>query len=141
LTSQSNSCICEAFYELKILQDLLQNSQTKFFGNLLAKIVGTDTIPFLLTTTKGDLLTKSGMKEGFETNYFRIEFVDLEKCYVTISLLRPIDIEGNVTTVPCDVIRLEKTSICTIINTSNICAIQTLEPKMLTRKVIIEPKW
>ncbi|MCZ8534533.1 CotY/CotZ family spore coat protein [Psychrobacillus psychrodurans] len=141
MSSESCNYICEAFYELKLLQDFLQDSQTKFFGNLLAKIVGTDTIPFLLTTTKGDLLTISSVQEGFETNYFRIELVDLEKCCVTISLLRPIDIEGNVSNAPCDVVRLEKTSICRVIDTDIICAIQTLETKMLTRKIIIEPKW
>lgn len=141
MSSERCNYICEAFYELKLLQDFLQDSQTKFFGNLLAKIVGTDTIPFLLTTTKGDLLTISSVQEGFETNYFRIELVDLEKCCVTISLLRPIDIEGNVSNAPCDVVRLEKTSICRVIDTNFICAIQTLETKMLTRKIIIEPKW
>lgn len=138
---KSTHCICDALLELKILQDLLQNSQTKFFGSLLAKIVGTDTIPFLLVTQKGDLLSLHSAMEGIETNYFRIESVDLENSSATLSLLRPLDIEGNLTTSPCDVVRLEKTSICKTVDVTCICAIQPLDTEMLKRKIIIEPKW
>lgn len=139
--TKSTHCICEALFELKILQDLLQNSQTKFFGSLLAKIVGTDTIPFLLVTQKGDHLSLHSVMDGIETIYFRIESVDLENCCATISLLRPLDIEGNQTTAPCDVVRLEKTSICKVVDVTCICAIQPLDTEMLKRKIIIEPKW
>ncbi|SDN62703.1 Spore coat protein Z [Psychrobacillus sp. OK028] len=137
----SNHCICEALFELKILQDLLQNSQTKFFGNLLAKIVGTDTIPFLLVTQNGEFLSLHSVMEGIETKFFRIESVDLDNCCATISLLRPLDIEGSLTNSPCDVVKLEKTSICKVVDVSCICAIQPLDTEMLKRKIIIEPKW
>jgi spore coat protein Z len=48
--------ICEALIELKSLQDFLMNSSTKYFGPLLSKIAGVDTIPFLLLKKNG-LLT------------------------------------------------------------------------------------
>ena len=79
--------------------------------------------------------------EGIETNYFRIESVDLENGCATISLLRPLDIEGNLTNALCDVVRLEKTSICKVVDITCICAIQPVDTEMLKRKIIIEPKW
>ncbi|MFJ5771902.1 CotY/CotZ family spore coat protein [Psychrobacillus sp. NPDC093180] len=138
---KSNQCICDALCELKLLQDLLNNSQTKFFGRLLAKIAGTDTIPLLLITKTGDPLSFSSTEECFETIYFRIESIDKERCCTTISLLRPLDIEGNYSNSFCDLVRLEKTSICKNVDLSRICAIQLLETELLTRKIIIEPKW
>ena len=137
----SEHCVCEALFELKTLQDLIQESKTKFFGSLLAKIVGTDTIPFLLVTQKGDFLNLQSIMEGISTSYFRIETVDVEDCCATISLLRPLDIEGEQTNSFCDVVKLERTSICKVIDITCICAIQPLDTEMLKRKIIIEPKW
>lgn len=138
---KSNHCLCDALYELKLLQDLLKNSQTKFFGSLLSKIARTDTIPFLLITKKGDPLRFKSTEECFETCYFRIESIDKETCCATISLLRPLDIEGNYSNSFSNLVRLEKTSICKNVDLSLICAIQPLETELLTRKIIIEPKW
>ena len=45
--------ICEALINLKELQDFIVNNSTPYFGNLLSKIVGADTIPFLLHTENG----------------------------------------------------------------------------------------
>ncbi|WP_391206836.1 CotY/CotZ family spore coat protein [Psychrobacillus sp. L4] len=138
---KSEHCLCEALYELKSFQDLLKDSQTKFYGHLLAKIIGTDTIPFFLITKTGDPLSLIDTDESFETNYFRIESIDREKCCTTISLLRPLDIEGNLSNSLCDVVRLEKTSTCKVVDLSCVCAIQPLDTELLTRKIIIEPKW
>lgn len=138
---KNNHSLCEALFELKSLQDLLTDTSTKYFGRLLAKIVGTDTIPFLLIINTGDPLRFANIDECFETSFFRIESIDREMCCITISLLRPLDIEGNLTTSLCDVVRLEKTSIKKVVNLSCICAVQPLDTKLLTRKIIIEPKW
>ncbi|MBU8879956.1 hypothetical protein BGM26_13305 [Bacillus sp. FJAT-29790] len=140
--------LCDALFELKSLQDSLMNSSTKYFGKLLRKIVGVDTIPFFLLTKKGllshvgtDINHKNGKEEFFTTNYFRIESIDQEKCRATISLLRPINIHGDPAHSLSDVIRLKKTSACIEIELLNICAIQTLDTELLKRKIIIEPKW
>lgn len=138
---ESNHGLCDALYELKLFQDLLENSRTKFFGRLIGKIAGTDTIPFLLISKNGDPLSFSNRDECFETSYFRIESIARDTCCSTISLLRPLDIEGNFTNSFCDVVRLEKTSICKTVDLSRICAIQLLDTELLTRKIIIEPKW
>lgn len=138
---RGNDCLCEALYELKLFQDLIKDSQTKYYGQLLAKIVGTDTLPFFLITKKGDPLSFSDTNECFETSYFRIESIDKEECCATISLLRPLDIEGYLSNSLCDVVRLERTSTCKVVDLTRFCAIQLLETELLTRKVIIEPKW
>ncbi|QFG01068.1 hypothetical protein PB01_01870 [Psychrobacillus glaciei] len=138
---ESEHVLCGALVELKSFQDLLKDSPTKYFGNLLAKIVGTDTIPFFLITKTGDLLSLIDTDECFETNYFRVESIDREKCCTTISLLRPLDIEGNLCNSLCDVVRLEKSPTCKVVDLSSVCAIQPLDTKLLTRKIIIEPKW
>ena len=124
-----------------MFQDLLGNSRTKFYGRLFGKIAGTDTIPLLLISKNGEPLSFINTDECFETSYFRIESIDRDICCTTISLLRPLDIEGNFTNSFCDVVRLEKTSICKTVDLSRICAIQLLDTELLTRKIIIEPKW
>jgi len=77
----------------------------------------------------------------FETEYFRIEAVDIERCRGTVSLLRAYDYEGKDTNLIADVVRLEKTATEKSIELSGISAIQLLKPDMLKGKIIIEPKW
>lgn len=140
--------ICEALINLKELQDFIVNNSTPYFGNLLARIVGADTIPFLLHTENGlfELMSfhhnKSHIeKECFVTSFFRIESIDREACCATISLLIPIDIHGDVTNSICDVMILRKTSTCRELDLSCFCAIQALDTDLLKRQIIIEPKW
>lgn len=140
--------ICNALIHLKKLQDFIMDHSTPYFGNLLSRIVGADTIPFLLHTESGLLEVMGshynnchGEKECFITSFFRVESIDEEKCCATISLLLPIDIHGKVTNSICDVMILRKTSTCRVIDLSCFCAIQALDTEFLKRKIIIEPKW
>ena len=142
------NCICEALLELKSLQDFLTNNSTKYFGKLLVKLVGTDTIPFILLT-KNRLFTHTHIeindhakKRGcFETNYFRIESIDKERCYATLSLLRPLDIISEHPSKIDEVVKLVKTDIFVEVDLARIYAIQPLDTDLLKRKIIIEPKW
>jgi Spore coat protein Z len=146
-TEDSKECLYGALQELKSLQDYLAHSSTKYFGKLLARLVGVDTIPFSLLTKKGflslkgiDINERMGREESFTTNYFRIESVDQDSCCVTVSLLRPFDVYGNDAYSVCEVMKLEKTSAYVELGLSDICAIQPLEVELLKRKIIIEPK-
>ncbi|MGE8205259.1 CotY/CotZ family spore coat protein [Heyndrickxia sp. NPDC080065] len=140
--------ICEALLELKMIQDLLTNSKTKYFGKLLSHLVGVDTIPIFLYTNDG-LFSQMGVyrdnqtdKENrFTSNYFRIESIDNDKFYASLSILCPLDIHGDVTQIHNDVMKLIKTNTCTEVDLSCIRAIQTLNLDLLKRKIIIEPKW
>lgn len=144
---ESNEHLCEVFHELKSLQDYLVNSTTKYFGKILTKLVGVDTIPFYLLTKKG-LLTlsgidrneKTGKEEKFKTHYFRIESIDEETCSISVSLLRPFDVYGNDAYSVCEVMKLKKTPACEQVELSDIFGIQLVEVELLKRKIIIEPK-
>lgn len=142
------NCLCEALFELKTLQDLLNHSSTKFFGPLLSKIAGVDTIPFFLIKKDGLLSHKfmdtnenTGEQECFESTFFRLESIDKEKCSAVLSILRPLDVKGEITNSLCEVMKLTKTSKCIEINVSSVCAIQLLDTELLKRKIIVEPKW
>jgi hypothetical protein len=133
--------ICEALYELKIFQDILTDYPNKYFGNLLSKIIDINTIPFYLITKNGVHMSQFDMEEGFETSYFRIESVDRTTGLAVISLLRPLDMEGNITNSRGHVFRLEKTDKTKTIDVSLISAVQPLNIELLKRNIIIEPKW
>ncbi|MEK4229080.1 hypothetical protein [Solibacillus sp. FSL H8-0538] len=139
--SGSKQFLCESLCEIKELQDLIINFHSKYYGQLLVKIVGTDTIPFFLLTNNGVHLSLIDPVQQFETKYFRIESIDRELCRVTVSLLRSFDFEGNDTTSIADVVRLERTSTIKTVELTSILAIQLLNPNLLKRKIIIEPKW
>ncbi len=96
---------------------------------------------FFLITHSGAHLSLLDTVKQFETEFFRIEAVDRERCRGTVSLLRAFDYEGNDTNSIADVVRLEKTSTKKSIELSGISAIQLLKPDMLKGKFIIEPKW
>ncbi|KMY32771.1 hypothetical protein ACZ11_11825 [Lysinibacillus xylanilyticus] len=133
--------LCEALYDIKTLQDIIKDFHSKYFGQLLMKIVGNDTIPFFLITHDGTHLRLMDTVKQFETEFFRIEAIDREHCRGTVSLLRAYDYEGNDTNLTAEVVRLERTSSEKSIELSGISAIQLLKPDMLKRKFIIEPKW
>lgn len=145
--NEHKHCLCEALIELQTLQDFLSNSSTKYFGKILAKVAGTDTIPFLLITKdgllelKGRLINDNNEDESFTTTFFRIEKIDKERCCAILSLLYPFNMEGEKSLGLCDVIKLTKTSILIEIELNAICAIQPLDTELLKRKIIIEPKW
>ncbi|WP_397538255.1 CotY/CotZ family spore coat protein [Rummeliibacillus pycnus] len=134
-------CLCEALLELKKLQDMITNLQTKYYGELLLKLVGTDTIPFFLITNNGCHFRFIDTDKQFETEYFRIESIDRELCCATVSLLRALDFEGHDTFSICDVVKLEKTRTKRSIDLECISGIQLLSPDLLIRKILCEPKW
>ncbi|MFJ7734067.1 hypothetical protein ACIQXF_19590 [Lysinibacillus sp. NPDC097231] len=136
-----NHFLCEALHDIKELQDVMKDFHSKYFGQLLVKIVGSDTIPFFLITHDGTHLKLMDTIKQFETEFFRIEAIDREHCRGTVSLLRAYDYEGHDTNLIADVVRLERTSTKKSIELCGISAIQLLKPDMLKGKFIIEPKW
>lgn len=133
--------VCDALCELKTLQDSIRDFHSKYFGQLLLKIVGSDTIPFFLIMNNGVHLRLLDKEKKIETVHFRIESVDRDYCRATVSLLRALDYEGKDTNMMADVVRLERTSIKKTIELSNVTAIQLLNTDLLGEKIFIEPKW
>ncbi|MBY0121271.1 CotY/CotZ family spore coat protein [Bacillus sp. S/N-304-OC-R1] len=140
--------ICEALSEIKELQDLLTNSSTKYFGNLLGKIAGVDTIPLLLLRKSGPLThkvfivnEKTGKRESFESSYFRLDSINKESRRAWVSVLCPLDFKGDPTNAVQDVIKLIKTSTIIEVDLNLIFAVQLVDTELLKRKIIVEPKW
>lgn len=140
-----NNCVCEAVEQILAEQEAVEEitCPTSCFSNLLNPVAGTkDTIPFILTNKEGELFTAFGNVGGltgdmtcFKTIFFRAESV--EDCCATLSLLRPVDVDGNTISVldPCDedFFGLEKSDFCVEVDLDCFCAIQCLSPDLVDR--------
>ena len=146
---EKKKCLCEALYEIKKLQDIISTSKTEYFGNLLLKLTRVDTIPFMLLTDRGPLKMianannhkKMSLDSCYQTSFFRLEKVDTETCCAELTLLQPLDYSGNINNNLCDLILLKKTKECVAIDLSDVCAIQIIDLDLLTREIVIEPKY
>jgi spore coat protein Y len=146
---RENNCVCEAIEQILDAQEAVEEitCPTSCFSNLLNPVVNPsrDTIPFILFDKKGDLFKSFGNVGGFngdmicfKTIFFRVEAVD--KCCATLSLLRPVDDEGNTISVcePCDpdLFGLEKSDFCIEVDLDCFCAIQCLSPDLVGRTIM-----
>ncbi|WP_226530494.1 CotY/CotZ family spore coat protein [Metabacillus niabensis] len=143
---RDNNCVCEAVEQILAEQEAVEEIKcpTSCFSNLLGPVSGPqrDTIPFILYGKKGELFKAFGNVGGFngdmtcfQTIFFRVEAV--EDCCATLSLLRPVDVDGNTLSVcnPCDedFFGLEKTDFCIEVDLDCFCAIQCLSPELVDR--------
>ncbi|MET3659063.1 CotY/CotZ family spore coat protein [Sporosarcina psychrophila] len=71
----------------------------------------------------------------FRTCFFRIE--DLTNSSVQLSLLRPLDVEGNCIDTIDNPYRLERTNIKVIKPIRFFCSIQCISPELVNRQIII----
>lgn len=143
---RDNDCVCEAVEQILAEQEAVEEitCPTSCFSNLLGPVTGPqrDTIPFILYGKKGELFKAFGNVGGFtgdmtcfQTIFFRVEA--LKDCCATLSLLRPVDVDGNTISVcnPCDedFFGLEKTDFCIEVDLDCFCAIQCLSPELVDR--------
>lgn len=104
-----------------------------------------ETIPIVLftTTTYEPYLaygTTSSSQTEFRTRFFRIE--DIVNQLVYLSLLCPMDVEGNYLDTMRIPYRLEKTKIIVSASLQNFCSVQCIDPKLVNRLSInIGDKW
>lgn len=133
--------LCEALEDIKKFQDTLTSTWSKYYDHLLIKMLGTDTIPFVLMTTNATLLRLTNSKEKVDTVYFRIEEVDRQQKRVDVSLLKAYDIEGNETASMKDVVRLEKTAAIAKVDLCYISAVQLVAAQFLSQEYFVEEKW
>ncbi|WP_332651460.1 hypothetical protein [Lysinibacillus sp. 54212] len=133
--------LCKALQDLKYTQDLLTNTHSPYYGNLLAKIIGTDTIPFFILTNTGKNLTVYNAPFDCNAMYFRIESVECDRNCLKVSLLRSFDIYGDDCQLINEVVKLEKTPTVHTIDLSLITAIQLCDTSLLKNNIFIESKW
>lgn len=129
----------QPFTDLLSLQQQITSIHSKYFSKLFEKLLGTDTIPFMLITAEGKILRLSNAEQNIETNYFRIEAV--EEGRILVSLLRAFNFEGEKATNLTEVARLEKTTTTVNIQLHQLSAIQLVDPRMLSATYYIESKW
>lgn len=136
---QSHHALREALHDLKQLQHLLAHSWSKYYGHYFKKLVGSDTIPFCMTTKDCKRFTVVNPTLNLETSYFRIEAMD--DVQITVTLLRAFDHNGHETNALKEIIRLEKTEAQMTIDFCLILAVQVLEPSLLSENYFVESKW
>lgn len=136
---QSQHALRQALHDLQQLQHLLAHSWSKYYGHYFKKLVGSDTIPFCMTTKDCKLFTAVNPALNLETSYFRIEAMD--DVQITVTLLRAFDHNGQETNTLKEMIRLEKTEAQMTIDFCFILAVQLLEPSLLSENYFVESKW
>ena len=125
---------------MKTINEIQAKAKLPIFKGILP-----DTIPFVFyssATTEPYFAhgITSTSQTPFRTGFFRIE--ELLHSLVHLSLLYPIDIEGNYINTMRIPYSLGKTHINVIVSIQNICGIQCIDPKLINRKsIIIGDKW
>ncbi|TDQ42150.1 CotY/CotZ family spore coat protein [Aureibacillus halotolerans] len=139
------NCVTDALRNIKDIQDAVEDEcSSSCFSNLLSPVqtLG-DTIPFVLYGKGGKNLfvatgNVGGFQEGpcFQTPFFRIR--DFHRDCATLQLLRPFDRFEPISVTDedelCDVTRLVKTDFCIEVDLSCFCAIQCLDPRLLSSR-------
>jgi hypothetical protein len=120
---------------LKTIYETQNKANLPIFQGILQ-----ETIPFILYSSATvepyfAFGIASTSQYPFRTCFFRIE--DLINSFVYLSLLRPLDVEGNCIETFGIPYRLEKTSINVIASIQDFCSIQCISPKLVDRQIII----
>ncbi|MFB5661425.1 CotY/CotZ family spore coat protein [Alteribacillus sp. HJP-4] len=142
----SSHCVCKAVEEIKEAQDRVDNNnrncKNSCFEDLLSP-EGTsplDTIPFTLQGKDGNYFFATGgigKDHCFQTVFFRVEEIHEDKCCATLSLLKPdhhLDFDKCCVDPKslCDVDELERTRHCIEVDLTCFCAIQCLNPNLVS---------
>ncbi|MGE7622604.1 CotY/CotZ family spore coat protein [Viridibacillus sp. NPDC096237] len=136
---EEDESVCNLKSTLKTIYGTQKRAKLPMFQGILQ-----ETIPFILYSsataepyfTFGTTTTSQSL---FRTCFFRIE--DIIDSNVSLSLLRPIDIEGNCLDTIHNPYRLEKTNIKVIVSIQELSGIQCISPKLIDRQsIIVEQK-
>jgi len=123
---------------LMIEQDIIAMKDIDF--QFICNLKRFDTIPFMIFSV--------GCNDPFTVHYkcvttshFRLEKIEVETCCATLSLLVPVDIEGNFVNSSDEFYTLRKTKTCVIVNLKCFCAINPLPLELVNRpQPIVFPK-
>ncbi|MFE6166262.1 hypothetical protein ACFVP8_00160 [Viridibacillus arvi] len=136
---EEDESVCNLKPIFKTIYETQNKAKLPIFQGILP-----ETIPFILysSATAGPYFTYGTTPAStslFRTCFFCIE--DLMDSVVSLSLLRPIDIEGNYLDTIHIPYRLEKTNIKVIVCIQEFSGIQCISPKLIDRQsIIVEQK-
>lgn len=141
---QEKKIIDDSFNNFKSILKTINETQNKS-KLVIFKGILHETIPIVLFSTStyepyfAYGITSNSQAE-FRTRFFRIEDIVNELVY--LSLLYPMDVEGNYIDTMRVPYRLEKTNIIVNASIENFCSVQCIDPKLVNRKsIIIGDKW
>ncbi|QTD42068.1 hypothetical protein [Sporosarcina sp. Te-1] len=128
--------MCFAMKELKKEQELLTCHQTQF--RFIKRLKEYDCIPFTLSTANRRF---HAFHRGKPTPFFLLESIDEQTGCVMLTLLEPLDIEGN-HAFPADTFfSLQKTDSCVTVVPCCFCSIEPLPLECVGRPLPVrEPK-
>lgn len=135
------SRLIEVLTEIDYFQQIINKMKTKHFGHLLIKLVGTDTIPVMFITKRGEYLRLMSQESHYSTTFFRIEEVDEVKQMLSLALLCPLNMEGQPASRTDELMSLKKTTETIKLNIANIAAVQLASTTLLSTSIMIESKW
>ncbi|MEI4769155.1 CotY/CotZ family spore coat protein [Psychrobacillus sp. FJAT-51614] len=125
---------------LKTIYETQNKAKLTIFKGILR-----ETIPIVLYTSSNfepyyaDGITSTS-QTSFRTRFFRIE--DIVGSLVYLSLLYPMDVEGNYIDSMRVPYRLEKTKTIVSASIQNFCSVQCIDPKLVNRLSLeIGDKW
>jgi hypothetical protein len=137
---KEDESVCCVKSTLKTIFETQNNAKLPIFQGILQ-----ETIPFILfSSATVEPYFAFGITPTsqfpFRTCFFRIE--DITNSSVQLSLLCPLDVEGNCIDTIDTPYRLERTNIKVITSIQCFCSIQCISPKLLNRQsIIIGDKW
>jgi hypothetical protein len=137
--TKEDESVCNVKSTLKTIYETQNKAKLPIFQGILQ-----ETIPFILYSSATSepyftFGTTQTSQSPFRTCFFRVE--DLIDSVVSLSLLRPIDIEGNCLDTIHIPYRLEKTNIKVIVSIHEFSGIQCISPKLIDRQsIIVEQK-
>ena len=137
---KEDESVCCVKSTLKTIIETQNKAELPIFQGILP-----ETIPIILYSSATfepyfSLGTTSTLQFPFRTCFFRIE--DLTNSSAKLSLLRPLDIEGNSIDTIDTLYRLERTNSKVIVSIQCFCSIQCISPKLVNRQSItVGDKW
>jgi hypothetical protein len=130
--------ICQSMKILNEEQRMIAGEELPF--QYLELINPIDTIPFVLYLTNNNKRFVAYGK-NFSTTFFRLESLDEKQCQAELTLLKPIDLEGNPVNPFHPYYSLQKTNEAIIVNLNRFSSVNSLPVEFVHRPLpIIEPK-
>ena len=124
--------ICCALQELKREQEVLTCQQTQF--RFIKRLKDYDCIPFTLSTANRRF---HAFHQGKPTPFFSLQSIDEESGCVVLTLLEPLDMEGNHALMADQFFTLRKTDSCVTIVPCCFCSIEALPLECVGRPLPI----
>jgi hypothetical protein len=137
---KEDESVCCVKSTLKTIIETQNKAELPIFQGILPETIPIILYSFATFEPYFSFGSTSTLQFSFKTCFFRIE--DLTNSSAQLSLLRPLDIEGNCIDTIDTLYRLERTNSKVIAPIQCFCSIQCISPKLVNRQSItVGDKW